>query len=39
VQPFELDVTFYAIKVMEAVGLVWGVRGAPAELLAHAARR
>lgn len=39
VQPYEIDVTFYAIKLLERLGLAWNVKGAPAELLAHSRRR
>jgi len=32
-QPFELDVTFYVLKVLEVTGLAWGLKRPPLELL------
>ena len=35
-QPWQVDVTFYVVKALETLGLAWGLRAPPAELVAAA---
>ena len=36
VQPWEIDLTFYAIRLLEITGLAWNLRKPPGDLIAHA---
>lgn len=38
VQPREVDLTYYAVRLMERAGLAWGLKLPPAELVAEARR-
>ena len=36
VQPWEVDLTFYCIRLLEFLGLAWNLRKPPGDLIAHA---